>query len=320
MRILSTILLLVFLLMTCSEPEEKGLWSMLRDQDEGVTYRAIQFTDENNGWIVGDNGTVQHSGDGGETWQKQNLSVSSNLWDITFVSNNLGWVCGANGTLLKTQDGGGTWNEILVGDTLDGIYVSIAFIDENIGWLSNNNGSILRTTDGGVSWVMKKKFSSAGSMISAIDEYSACILHGKLYRTLDGGENWDSVATSIPRNYIHTDMFFSDKNNGVITMTKIGGDHVESSPVEMTHDAGNTWQLSEYFNELGFNCVYFIDDQIGWIAGYNAIYKTSDGGSNWTEDDTHDIDFVGARDMYFINDNHGWIVGWNGQVLTYKNK
>ena len=44
----------------------------------------IKFLDDDTGIIVGDNGTILISNDGGETWSSMNSGVDENLNTITF--------------------------------------------------------------------------------------------------------------------------------------------------------------------------------------------------------------------------------------------
>ncbi|MBT8387336.1 MAG: T9SS type A sorting domain-containing protein, partial [Ignavibacteria bacterium] len=62
----------------------------------------------NNGWTVGDAGTILRSRDGGLTWTPQFSGVASNfLAAVYFVDAMNGWVTGEGGTILHTSDGGG---------------------------------------------------------------------------------------------------------------------------------------------------------------------------------------------------------------------
>ena len=276
MKTLASFLPILFLLVNCSESNEDGHWSLVRDQEDDITYYAIQFADENHGWIVGYQGTIMNTSNGGDSWQSQSSGLISNLWDISFVDKDMGWICGANGTLLKTENGGATWTTLLAGDTLDGIFVSVAFVDENFGWLSNNNGSILKTIDGGLSWELKKKHSSAGSRLAVFDALTQYHLHGRLYRTYDGGSNWDTVDVAYPDNYTGWVMHFPDKDHGFIpTMNGTGGMFITQYPVLMTDDAGQSWQESSYLETGGLRSVYFVDKNTGWVAGSNQVYSVS---------------------------------------------
>jgi photosystem II stability/assembly factor-like uncharacterized protein len=106
-------------------------------------FNNITFTSANDGFIVGDNGTIFKTTNGGTNWQLQTSPISSSLKDIQFVNNQTGFICGTfpNGSLLKTTNGGSTWKALSIG-----FYpVSLSFVDENTGWLTNY-GNIMKYT------------------------------------------------------------------------------------------------------------------------------------------------------------------------------
>jgi photosystem II stability/assembly factor-like uncharacterized protein len=103
----------------------------------------ITFTSANDGFIVGDNGTIFKTTNGGTTWQLQISPISSSLKDIQFLNNQTGFICGTfpNGSLLKTTNGGSTWKSL----GMNAYPVSLSFVDENTGWLTNY-GNIIKYT------------------------------------------------------------------------------------------------------------------------------------------------------------------------------
>ena len=55
--------------------------------------------------------------------------------------------------------------------------------------------------------------------------------------------------------------------------------------------------------------VRFANEQTGWIAAYNYIYKTTNGGDGWVKQDTS----IGGCDaMYVLNDQIGMFANWTG--------
>lgn len=68
----------------------------------GVSYetlKGVSFADASNGWIVGSNGMVFRTADGGSTWVKEN--ISANWWNaVSAVSANAAWVVGDGGCML----------------------------------------------------------------------------------------------------------------------------------------------------------------------------------------------------------------------------
>lgn len=67
------------------------------------------------------------------------------------------------------------------------------------------------------------------------------------------------------------------------------------------------------FKEL-MNDIYFVNTNVGWMAGAKGyIYKTTDGGNNWTELTSGVTDNLAK--VFFINENTGWVGTLAGAVL-----
>jgi photosystem II stability/assembly factor-like uncharacterized protein len=114
----------------------------------------ICFTDDNNGWLVGEGGSypnyyglILKTTDGGATWFTQITGLTDLLNSIYFTDEYYGWAVGDNGIILATTDGGLNWIT-QVSETSNDLY-SVHFADENTGWVAGGNGTILKTTNGG---------------------------------------------------------------------------------------------------------------------------------------------------------------------------
>lgn len=64
-------------------------------------YRAVDFVDANTGWIVGNNGTIYMTVDGGASWIQQTSGTINTLYGISAVDANTAWAVGINGTIVK---------------------------------------------------------------------------------------------------------------------------------------------------------------------------------------------------------------------------
>jgi photosystem II stability/assembly factor-like uncharacterized protein len=149
-----------------------------------VTANAIHFTDDSDGWLVGDSGTLMRTTDGGVDWTPVPLPLPASehptLWDVTFVNAAQGWVAGEHGCIFHTKDGGATWvrqdHGVPVARALpdseakrrDGVpqfetkpdplmVVAIRFADLEHGWAVGyyagvEESVVLRTDDGGATW------------------------------------------------------------------------------------------------------------------------------------------------------------------------
>jgi photosystem II stability/assembly factor-like uncharacterized protein len=67
----------------------------------------IQFIDELNGWIVGEEIAVMYTPDGGANWYDQSVpsGVGSRMRAVDFVNGTYGWAVGAGGIILRTRIG-----------------------------------------------------------------------------------------------------------------------------------------------------------------------------------------------------------------------
>ena len=181
---------------------------------------SVYFLNENLGWTVGGGGAViLKTTDGGMNWIAQtadtNLSFIITLRDVYIINENVGWIVGSNddtidpqGILLKTTNGGATWTNIDFGG--DGSIFGIQFINQNIGCFSfkSNYGllgwtNLYMTTNGGENWAFYSLMGipSRGFPLSfhfinedlgwAVDGYYDALYGGFIFKTTDGGGNWD---------------------------------------------------------------------------------------------------------------------------------
>jgi photosystem II stability/assembly factor-like uncharacterized protein len=72
-------------------------------------FNSIFFTDKKNGWIVGSEGKILNSTNGGKLWREQKSNVTNDLKDIAFFDSSNGFAIGDDGMILKTQNGGNVW-------------------------------------------------------------------------------------------------------------------------------------------------------------------------------------------------------------------
>jgi len=101
--------------------------------------RAVQFVDSLEGWAVGDDGTILHSIDGGDTWERQSCGVRASLRSIHFLTPYSGWIVGRQetpdgrsvGVVLRTSDGGLHWNLTAL-NAVPGLN-AVRFFDEKSG-------------------------------------------------------------------------------------------------------------------------------------------------------------------------------------------
>ena len=82
-------------------------WSVQHTSDERLW--AVKFTDPFEGIIVGSNGTMLRTSDGGLTWSVPGNWTNQDLNDVFFVDGERGFATGNAGVILSTTDGGLAW-------------------------------------------------------------------------------------------------------------------------------------------------------------------------------------------------------------------
>jgi photosystem II stability/assembly factor-like uncharacterized protein len=154
----------------------------------GGIYYAACFTDENNGWIVGESTIIYHTTDGGATWDRQRPSISNALYtNIDFVDSLHGWACGQDGVVIATSDGGATWT--LQNTNSYSLLYDIDFVDVRTGYVVGENGAILYTLDGGATWTPEKTTTNVNFYSVSFPSVSTGYVvgdRGTILKTTDG--------------------------------------------------------------------------------------------------------------------------------------
>lgn len=77
---------------------------------EDLQFTAVRFVDEQNGYALGEFGTVMASVDGGDTWEPREF-IPNEFYPmgVDFLDVNTGWAGGLDGVVWQTTDGGQTW-------------------------------------------------------------------------------------------------------------------------------------------------------------------------------------------------------------------
>ena len=127
---------------------------------DGAKANAVHFGDREPSWLVGDDGLVVVSNNGGRSWQH---AIPPDLleqtkgfnWRCVTVSGGHVWIAGSPGTtVLHSSDRGQHWELFDTGQLLP--IHAMHFIDEQRGWSAGPLGTILSTRDGGRTWRVQR--------------------------------------------------------------------------------------------------------------------------------------------------------------------
>ena len=136
---------------------------------------ALDFVNNHTGWVVGEDGFIAHTADGGESWEKERATVilfpngpfakHTDLLAVKFVDENRGWVAGAGG-IARTADAGKTWE---TKEIEDNAFIGLVSNDGKTIWAVSRGGRNYMTKDAGLTWMI-----ASSEKVSA-KRKSACI-------------------------------------------------------------------------------------------------------------------------------------------------
>ncbi len=141
--------------------------------------------------------------------------------------------------------------------------------------------------------------SSAGPSITAVG------FDGTIVRSDDGGANWNQQSSNITRELRTVD--FVDPNTGWTGGMFEATSSTNTATMRFTTNGGSSWQSADFQtspNGLLINDVDFVDANTGWfVAGGGNIWRSGNGGLNWSPQNSGEIDDFQAVD--FVNETHG---------------
>ena len=238
---------------------------------------AIAGAGLNNIWAVGDSGLVVQSVDTGKTWiTKDLMSNNKQLNDIKF-NGIIGYIAGNDGTVLKTSNAGNSWENDNINWTPENGSVS-TFAVRSLSITNNKLFALLYDyaygtlifSDGYGTW-SKSKDSYGRSIIAGsiyfIDDnqgyyaaYDWTTVSGFkiwIYKTTDGGQNWEETTInnySGSINQFSNFSFNSDHSYGyfvcgnIMLRTPYTGDF--TSGLNCIKSDSQTLQVKQQGNEL----------------------------------------------------------------------
>ena len=201
-----------------------GVWKWQNPLPQGNSVNGAFFSDAQNGWVVGDSGTIIHTPDGGATWTGQTSSTILDLNAVYFADEKHGWAVGGGftattkyppmpPTIVATTDGGAHWHgqPLWVDDDTDwdlnlilntDLY-AVYFTDARHGWTVGRtytyddhkyHGLLLSTDDGGASWQSCGHRQDRRHGVARRPFHGRAARHGggrrQILTTADGGATW----------------------------------------------------------------------------------------------------------------------------------
>ncbi len=284
------------------------------------SFFSVAFTPSGRCYVVGAEGAMLTSTDGGRHWKRSAIAERGDLswWDlhsIRFAPDGLtGWIGGENGLILKSTDGGQTWNAQTSG-TNENIF-RIAVVDSKTAFASGTGGLLMGTTDGGQHWQMQTQKSGLIffdlSFTDANDGWAVgefeTILH-----TADGGKTWNPQMGGKRANFKLPALFaisFRDAQHGWAAG--------QGGTLLRTENGGSTWQTvntssaSPMYSVVYFGGAANSASQELWGSGDGGalLHVELNGGAPAVQTPT----VFSLSDVAF-NGNNGVAVGLGGTIV-----
>ncbi len=239
-------------------------------------------------------------------WFSQQSGTTDLLYGIKFVDINNGWVTNLNGTkLYHTTNGGIDW--FVQKDFGSGVIWNFTFINDSIGYIYSHGGPahLLKTTDGGNAWQTIHTFGSTVDDIKWYNENTGWCLEFELTTYLSRTTNGGVDWQGF--NYFNSFDGFLGRVGIINENTVIipGVTYSGANFVFKTTDGGTNWTQIPVNDTLLGGRIQFVNENTGWIESSGKLYKTTDGGYNWEFQASTHYDFC------FINENVGWYINSN---------
>lgn len=226
-------------------------------------------------------------------WVELNTGINSTIFSISAVNNDVVWGGSFGPNIVRTVNGGSTW--INVGVTVPppyGAETCIFALDSNTALFATYSGNptstrVYKTANAGQNWQLV--FTQSPGNISAI--WMKTALQGfmvgwpeggrwSLWRTSNGGINWDSTGMYIPETnpsvlsfdnslyYTSPYIWFGARGKGVYYSTNDGS----SWALQNLTSGGSPYP----------SAIWFENQTTGYSSAQLNVIKTTHSGNNWS--------------------------------------
>ena len=312
-------------------PSLGGEWAWQHPLPQGNDLLAVDFINDNLGIAVGKGGTIIRTTNGGSSWNAVDPITNNTLTDVKFTDNQTVFAVGNddNGQcqVYRSLDAGLNWATTDMPS--DGWVEALAVASEDVIYAGGIStilsfapaAYLCATTNSGQSWSRLQAGIQAGIMgLHFVQEevgFAACG-DGKIYQTLNGGDDWSELVADSEHPF--TDIAFFGIENG---WASVGLPYVgisDEPQLFVSNYNGEVWEGVNFPWNISLNSLSMpvlgtiIAGGFERFTGYvyvPIVMVSSDGGHQWTMFELYsfasDADMV--NDLDFVDGNKGWIVG-----------
>ncbi|HOD54627.1 MAG TPA: YCF48-related protein, partial [Candidatus Cloacimonadota bacterium] len=295
--------------------------------------------------LAGEGGLMIYSSDFGATFNALTSPVTTTVNTVFMEESGMTFIGCGSGVLHKSENFGAAWAPLTLGNTnnpniysirrqgtrlvLTGNKGYVGFSDDNgavfthhdnlgssavsiydtawngtIGYAVANNGYVVTTNDNFSSVnVVSTYFTDVirGAYFNASNELLAAAAYGTLMKWNTTSQDWDHLVINAYDLY---SVAIGDDNTWYVC-----GDRAF---LYKTSDNGQTYsKITVPGERVSFNALKFFDANNGLVTGKTTgkIFKTTNGGADWTSFTVPGVGTKLFRDFAFVNDQIGYAIG-----------
>jgi photosystem II stability/assembly factor-like uncharacterized protein len=248
------------------------------DLHQDLDLYAISFAPGGkSGWIVGEEGLIMHTTDGGDTWQVQHSKATNQILSVAAVSDTEVSAVGDHGTLLWSNDSGQTWQVTTLNNLT---FYGVAFSDPGNGWVVGEFQTILHSGDGGKTWDVQRGGKVADFTVPpyfvVVPQGGQNVIvagqSGVYASSKDGGKSWQDGKLPSERSIYGATIANASSTAGSVWLAGAEGTIFQGVP-------GAEWQTKDpTFQDL---TAVTSSQHLGLAVGLGGTIIRTANGDNW---------------------------------------
>jgi hypothetical protein len=295
------------------------------------TLNDVFFTSRDTGYVVGNDSVLLRTTNGGNTWTRlpdvANFNPG-NLKGIWMYSNGTGYIAPAyQSGIPETNNAGNTWNTSMTSGNPcfpDGIF----FASPTNGFLFGQGcfgGAYISHWDGNTwsggelldyTFINNAYIQIRGVAYNPATNTAVAVGdRGKIFRSTDNFQTWDTIAMNVTANFTAVD--YAGNNTFYISSTEQFGSAYRSTDDGQSFSVDQTFQFTFYYPE--FYDIDMLTNGFGVIGGYaqtgasGFLQIRNTTGWGFQYDAVPQI----IRAVYVVDSTLAFAVGDNGAIYKY---
>lgn len=247
--------------------------------------------------VVGEQGHILYSDDGGQTWAQADVPVSLTITSVAFAGPGQAWATAHDGYLLNSADDGATWQVKLSGS--DVARLSVGALEERVESQRAAVEDATPETREDLEWALEDTLFALEEAAAAVEDGMTSPMltvwfanasdgyalgaYGVFLRTSDGGKTWvmDSNRLDNPDKY----HLYGIARSSAGTLLVAG----EAGTLLRSLDDGESWERIEAIYAGSFFGAVAASDGSLLVFGLRGnVFRSTDEGASWVSVDTGD--------------------------------